>query len=306
MLFFTVLNYLSSFERIKILLNAFIYSGTALSVYLLLNSNLGSRIGWIVGNVNRIGNLLSFALIFAGYYLFVEKKFIYIPHFIIIGISVLLSGARQSLLFCASTFFILLILRYRRGLKNKLKLIVILIVVAALGYFLLFQVPIVYKVLGSRIEILNNFIVDRKAGGSSINTRMRMIRFGLKAFKKRPLMGFGIDHYKFLYGRFFRTVYAHNNYIELLVDTGIIGFVLFYGAFVNVLRLSIQGIKSNHRFSELGLAFVIGLLVLGNFSVYYAYKTIFVIFALFIAHHRLSVKEDTSKQVETLLENESL
>jgi O-antigen ligase len=66
---------------------------------------------------------------------------------------------------------------------------------------------------------------------ASTGTRANMVQIGLELFKKNPILGVGFGnfsyHYYYEYSGWAQT-YAHNNYVEILADTGIVGFVLYY------------------------------------------------------------------------------
>jgi len=53
-----------------------------------------------------------------------------------------------------------------------------------------------------------------------------MIQEGLRGWLKSPIFGHGIDSFRYFsqYG-----TYSHNNYVELLYSTGIIGTSVYYG-----------------------------------------------------------------------------
>ncbi len=94
------------------------------------------------------------------------------------------------------------------------------------------SVPLGYK-------LLPGFMANRLQGlWANENAIQRFVFFsdGLKMFRKSPIIGLGIGAFEtyirsvqsFLYD----TRYAHNHYIQVLVETGIIGFTLFVGLLV--------------------------------------------------------------------------
>jgi O-antigen ligase len=54
---------------------------------------------------------------------------------------------------------------------------------------------------------------------------MTMVEQGLRLWEQAPLLGNGLDSFRGLSGQ---GTYAHNNYIELLADGGVVAVVLFY------------------------------------------------------------------------------
>jgi len=59
--------------------------------------------------------------------------------------------------------------------------------------------------------------------GSSTAIRKYFVEKGLEGFTNSPVLGNGFDAFSYKY-----RMYAHNNYVEILYDYGIVGFILFY------------------------------------------------------------------------------
>ena len=69
-----------------------------------------------------------------------------------------------------------------------------------------------------------------------------MIQYGMDYFKERPLLGHGIENFRYLYAQEVgKETYSHNNYIELLVNNGIVGLLLYYSFYISVI------LKANDR-----------------------------------------------------------
>lgn len=86
----------------------------------------------------------------------------------------------------------------------------------------------------SIISIVPEWIFDRYFGiGSEISTGTISLRTmiwdsGLSIFQEEPFRGIGIGSFKRSVGRLFGFLVApHSAYIQILVETGIIGFILF-------------------------------------------------------------------------------
>ena len=67
--------------------------------------------------------------------------------------------------------------------------------------------------------------LDEDRVGSSVYIREKMVSVGLQLWAQQPIIGHGAGQFSSLSG--FRA-YAHNNYVELLANDGIIGLVLYY------------------------------------------------------------------------------
>jgi len=82
--------------------------------------------------------------------------------------------------------------------------------------------------------LLPDFIANRLQGlFANQNAIQRTVFFedGIKIFKMRPLFGFGMGAFmsvvQSVQDFFYETRYVHNHYIQTLLDTGLVGLVLF-------------------------------------------------------------------------------
>ena len=94
------------------------------------------------------------------------------------------------------------------------------------------KVPLEYK-------LLPGFIANRLQGlFANQNAIQRLVFFedGLKMFKRSPIVGLGMGAYenaiKSVQSFYYETKYAHDHYIQVLAETGLIGIILFIGMLV--------------------------------------------------------------------------
>lgn len=85
-------------------------------------------------------------------------------------------------------------------------------------------------------KLLPGFVANRLQGlFANENAIQRLVFFedGIKLFQRSPLYGLGVGAYengiKSVQSFFYETKYAHNHYIQTMVETGVIGLVLFVG-----------------------------------------------------------------------------
>lgn len=93
------------------------------------------------------------------------------------------------------------------------------------------KIPLGYR-------LLPGFIANRIQGlFANENAIQRFVFFddGMKLFRRSPVIGLGMGTYenaiKSVQSFYYETKYAHNHYIQTLLETGIIGLVLFVGVF---------------------------------------------------------------------------
>ena len=70
--------------------------------------------------------------------------------------------------------------------------------------------------------------------------RMKLWQSAVPSIKKRFVLGYGLESFHQLSGEFFVLepdgVPAHNVYVELLFETGVIGFITFLWIYLSILR----------------------------------------------------------------------
>ncbi len=85
-------------------------------------------------------------------------------------------------------------------------------------------------------KLLPDFIANRLQGlWANQNAIQRIVFFedGMKLFRRSPIVGLGMGAFEngivSVQSFYYETKYAHNHYIESLVETGIVGLILFVG-----------------------------------------------------------------------------
>ena len=90
-----------------------------------------------------------------------------------------------------------------------------------------------------RYRLLPGFMANRIQGlfaNHSVMERLVFFEDGMKLFKKSPVIGLGLGAFesslKSVQSYYYETKYLHNHYLQTLLDTGIVGLLLFAGIFV--------------------------------------------------------------------------
>ncbi|MDO6527444.1 O-antigen ligase family protein [Motilimonas sp. 1_MG-2023] len=129
--------------------------------------------------------------------------------------------------------------------------------------------------LGDRMLAIN-------AERNSLGDRMLAINAGIVAFLDRPVFGYGLEslvnHPLNLHNQM-----SHNTFIEILAETGVVGLVLYGGAFISVLRLSYLYLKNVdvYFFDKIVVAFFAFNIMSLTLALYYS-RILFFVFALMI------------------------
>jgi len=111
---------------------------------------------------------------------------------------------------------------------------------------------------------------------SNLEGRIEQYSAGWKLFKKQKIFGIGLANFGILYKTNFpdnyqRTpvAFLHNGYLSILVETGISGFILFFGFIIWLLYKYLKSFleqKEKPFFLPLGAGFLAGFLIISFFD----------------------------------------
>lgn len=230
-LFFFSYIYIKRVGRLEDYYNAIYLSGIGLIFYslyvygglsgFLAIMSTGHRMGDLIGNQNTYGLVFANAALVALYYFFFnnEKRYILLAGlFIFFGFS---SGSKKVVLLLILGLFFLILSKY--GIRKLFKVLIYSFVSLLVGWMLI-HLPLFSTIL----ERLESYL--SVTGNTSDNLRAELIRFGLELFMENPFLGYGLNNYQLFH---WSGAYSHNNYIEVLVSLGIVGFIIYYSIFIN-------------------------------------------------------------------------
>jgi O-antigen ligase len=146
--------------------------------------------------------------------------------------------------------------------KNILKNLIIVSAILGAVLVLIMNVPQLYNIIGVRIVDAFNIASGNEQGTEDVS-RLMLAMMGLDWFMDKPILGYGINCFRALSDNTSlfagKNFYAHNNYIELMVDIGIIGMLVYYYAHIHVLKKYFRLKKNSNEISKaiLILLFVI-------------------------------------------------
>lgn len=297
-----LVNYVDNYDKLINLIKYFIFAGMIATIFILIKSNIysGKRLGDLLGNINRIGLIIGISMLFSIYFVLFEEKYLYIVPTVITMVMILLTGSRVAFVFIFLGSVFLTYFKNKNSSKGKIiKNIIILILVSFLLYYLIFNVSIFYSVLGKRLENILKFIRNEEVNEGSIFVRAYMTKFGFEMFKKRPLIGYGIDNFRILLENSINMkTYAHNNYIELLVDVGILGAIIYYAIYVQAV-LYLKKVKYNNGLKYLFITLFLCLFVIDFVSINYYIKHTYFIFAISSVLIKLNRQEYQIKYIKS-------
>lgn len=230
---------IQSIERI-----AWIYTISAFSLvfFLVITGNIfdtstTGRLGQeLLGNANIFATMLMTSSIYTIWLLTYQNskkasKLVLLLCLIAEYLGMFLSGGRKYIVVPLIFLYILLLFKQdKNGRKHIIKYTLIILAIMVIIWNLIMNVPVFYEIIGSRMESFFAFLsgdISHADGSSKI--RSQMIEMGMQKWLSSPIWGYGFDSFKYynqaITGHFY---YSHNNFVELLYNTGIIGFILYY------------------------------------------------------------------------------
>ena len=123
-----------------------------------------------------------------------------------------------------------------KNIGNLIKSSVIAIILIVLGWYLIMNNQLLYNSVGVRFESLINYFSGMKSD-SSTETRADYFSQAIGMFKENPIIGIGLDGFRFFNNR---RCWAENNYAEILADLGFIGAIIYYIFPINLLWNAIK------------------------------------------------------------------
>ena len=221
----------------------------------LSNITFGSSFGLeLSGNRNTVATIIGLMLIPVSFLAINEKKYriIYIAIAIFSSGCMLLTGSKKGII--VLLLIIMMIFFIDRGAFKYL----IFPIVIAFGIYAVFNIPILYNVVGYRLKDMfaTLGIGTAVTNAQSTNIRSSFISMGLRSMWNHPIFGGGMNYFQFINNT---RYYSHNNYIELLNNFGILGFSIYYIPIFKKIPILYKDIKNNkgkESFSESVFLFV--------------------------------------------------
>jgi O-antigen ligase len=171
--------------------------------------------------------------------------------------SIFLSGSRGGMVACCIQLTVFLLLLCREYQKRK--------VARLLGVFLLAMMAVIAwsggREVTARISTLN---ADTKSDLTN-NARLQIDRDILNMVRERPVLGWGQGTFAQVYPQFrsfysdFEVNAAHNDFLQVLAETGIVGFAVMVWFLVITIRSAIR--KTENWFSNINGALSVGALI---------------------------------------------
>lgn len=200
------------------------------------------------GNPNYLAGYLAAALHISALLFFMQRgkwKIVWIVIIAILYASLLMTHTRGVwvALFFSSLFVVILLAFYgnRFFKKNKISLVFLVVIMSAIT--LMYSTP--NPLNRGRVDLIKRgvSVMDFR---STAGQRLLIWNSALELIKEKPFFGWGVGtfgiHYPEAQGAFLsrdenrnylprtnRSVHAHNDYLQIWAETGLVGLLLFFG-----------------------------------------------------------------------------
>lgn len=273
------------------LLNAIIIADVIMIVLLVLLAGSVSSFLSIVSDdelstlfiqKNIIAFSMSIGIIVSLYLVLFQKHWFFFITLVLFVLVLFCTGSRRGLL----TMFLGLGGLYYFNSKvnngNILKL-VIGVTVSIFVFMSLLQLDI-FSNMNERLTSLILGLGNKNELSSSDEYRFILINKAFEMFKENPVLGHGAGAFKAKAGF---GIYSHNNYVELLANYGLVGFCLFYGYIIKILKLSYLSIGRYKDAFSVFLFILLCIRLVSDFgNVSYYDKFIYIIFGVAISYFK--------------------
>lgn len=283
-----VVQYIEDKKDIQMILYTFMIAGLTLALYIYsqygnsfwnmmrdsVNESFGTvdRLDADLTNANSISLCAAISTIISVYYIFFVRasKWKTIGCLFIAVFCFMVSMAAASkkslilILSCVVSLWYYSSIGNRNILKKFRSFLLVIVTVAWL-IWMIYALPM-FSGVARRFEILFSFISSGR-GSSSEHARAFMMKEGMEIWIKHPLFGAGTAasiHYL--------GVYSHNNFVEMLLNSGVLGFGVFYSPYIyaagNYLKRA-RYYREMDKLAPLLFALFFGVTVIGFAMVYY-------------------------------------
>ena len=234
-----IYSYISYEQKINYFLFVLSIAGTFFAIYTVAYFGLedyiagiedGLRVGSEINNLNAIGMMCAGACILNIWQALFEKKYWCIAFAIICFFVALGSGSRTAIVGLIFAIVFLFVLKGNSYKKMK-SILQLAIIIGAL--YAILKLP-AFESFMLRIEQMINGFLGKGDVDNSSTIRLKMIRVGFESFLENPVLGIGIGNSHVITAEHFGgwETYLHNNYVELLATTGIVGTIIYYMMFI--------------------------------------------------------------------------
>lgn len=266
-------DYVTNSGRMRRILNLTVFSVVFLAVTILIFTPVSQWFAGDIGNfyynrnitsgIEIIGAIISLVLAFTGG----EKKY-YLCYFFLF-LMVILSSSRRGIITLVAVSVMVILLS--SGRKHLVRNILICLLVPVIVIVAIKNIPFLSDTIGKTMGDLVQYYFSGSTPDGSVAKRELYVAKGIEIFLTRPLTGYGGGAFIKLFSEDYGTShYTHNNFVELLVSYGIIGFIAYYWIYPVIILKSVKGLLERNVYKILSFTLAIAMLIshVGTVSFY--------------------------------------
>lgn len=256
---FLVDDQINSHEELEKYLKLFLISLLIMMIYVICNLDLNSfqlaqhgEATTGLWNGNDIGMKCALYIILMLHFLSNNKKIlqktILLITLLIPLVLLYYTASRKAILMVilGVSFFY-----YLKHPNKKIRNLIVICLGVYIVYTLMINNVYLYKAIGWRIEGALALLNKSGQVDSSTLLRKRYIDIGIDAWKKSPFLGYGVADFSIINScKTGHMTYSHNNFVEMLVGVGGIGFLIYYSYYIKLLFDYVK-IYFKHRSSQI-------------------------------------------------------
>lgn len=249
--------------------------------------NDASGYGW---NVNDIGLMMLWGIIISCYLAKTYNKKLYYCFILFFIPLILYSGSRKAWIAAILFSFVMIYINNKRRLLLSLLISALVLFIV---YTLIINVEFLYNAGGNRLVDFFNGFFGTGEYDSSAMLREKYISLGWQWFLENPVFGRGINAYRYLLKyEMGRYTYSHNNFIELLVDVGVVGFLSFYSMYFKIV---VDGVKKFFKKNIPAPTVILIALIILNLVLHYAmvmYQSLLDLILLLVVYLHFTFEDE--------------
>jgi O-antigen ligase len=283
-------NVCTNIANIKCILFSYLIGG-GIVAYILLSGGeyqyaegFGERVAGITGNANILAMLIDSMLLILLWFFQLTKSKIFkgillclIPVCFKLVIS---SGSRSGFLGFVTILGLWYCLFYFK-LTFKKPLLALFVTVMMIGFGIYVVKSLAYTMLLERLTEAR--YITEGVGDVSAVSRVVLIKEGIALAIRNPIVGVGLDNFR-LHNPY--RSYAHNNYVEVLSDTGFVGGILYYGIYFCIILkiLKLRKRVKSPMLNMIMICIMFDLFIRQVFDVTYAQKGTWIFLAITVGY----------------------
>ena len=161
-----------------------------------------------------------------------------------------------------------------------------------------------FEAVSNRMKNLTAMLTGVGQVDSSVLLRRRYIELGLEQFTRTPILGIGMNNARLIISSssIGRDTYLHNNYVELLADGGVIGFLSYYSIYFFIITQLWKHRKSKDPYLVISAVLTVLFLVMDYGGVSYYSKSRYLYFLVFFLEIKHLTEIRGSEKSESISE----